>query len=163
MIHLILKILLLYICYKLIVDMNFEKDTKYYMFGIVSIIPVFIAFMFFNYHCLYSFEIIKQFAPYSLLAIGVLYTITSIMVRLLINFIANFAIKDIGMFNNKFSDLSIFFSIEYLLYSIIPIVISFLVNANFIGFIENTLITWGISILFLLVFRKIINKSLCQK
>lgn len=132
--------------------MDIPKYYKFFMFMGLSFLPITLSFVFFDYSCLDKYKIIKEFYPYSLLAVAIFYTIISLFFRLFLYVyidIINIKKDYINLFEMKWDELLYMVSAESFIYGAIPFIITLYQKNNVIGFMTNSAIVW---VGFVLVF-----------
>ena len=157
-----LYILFVYICYKLLINMDIEKTVKFFIFALLALLPITSGLLFFDYSPINELQIVQDFGKnISLIAISLIYTGIAVIIRMLMYYILGIMKdKDIQEAINDASFLDIFYlsCAEVLIYSSIPVILTFYLKGNFIHFIGNSMIIWGIIfvlwLLWVLVFRK---------
>lgn len=128
--------------------MDIERTVKFFIFALLALLPITFGFIFFDYSKISKLQLVNDFGiQTSLIAIAILYTGVAIIIRILMYYILGF-LKDKNLIEiiKESTFLNIFYvsCVDVLIYSSIPIILTFSLDGNFIHFIGNSLIIWGI-------------------
>jgi len=135
--------------------MDIEKNIKPFMFIVLALIPAILGFVFFEYDILYKNKIIFEMKPFSLIAICIIYTVLSVFIRILVYSTGIFfKDKSIKEFVQKATFIEFFYAgcVDVLIYSSIPIIITFVQKGNYIDYLKNTFLIWGLLFLYWIIY-----------
>ena len=159
-------IIIAYICYLIFKKMNIEKTVKFGLFSILGLIPIGLGFIMFDYNRLFTFDIINRFGNISLIAIAIVYFALSILIRMLMYsttlFFKNNDIRNVAETTN-FITLFYICCADVFIYGSVPIIINYYVKGDFINFLQNSLLVWGLLFLYFIIWGIVINSNKINK
>lgn len=159
-------IIIAYICHLIFNKMDIEKSVKFGLFSILGLIPITLGFIMFDYNRLFTFDIINRFNNISLIAIAIVYFVLSIIIRMLMYsttlFFKNDSIRNVAEKTN-FITLFYICCADVFIYGSIPIIINYYIKGDFINFLQNSLLVWGLIFLYFIIWSIIINSDKINK
>ena len=139
MLKTVIHLLLLWFIFKLLS----KENIKTTLFTILALMPICIAFVFFDIDPLLKIKIVKIFFPKSLVAIGVLFTSVLLSFRIVIAKLLEAYFQNIMVKKERnFSFLNIFYISCYhvILGTLFPFIITYLREGNIVHFFQNVIL-----------------------